>query len=116
MATPHVRTPYAPRRAPIADIVVTVLLGGVGVTGGIFLGFLYVIFAPLAPSPILWMLGCLTLMVVPVVTAVLGIVQLVRRRRGFWWPLIGIVVGAIVFALIVVVGGTGGEVIPADFG
>lgn len=103
-------------RAKVGDIVATILLGGVGVTGGIFLGGLYLIFAPLAPSQVAWTIACLALMVVPVVTAVIGIVRLVQGRLGYWWPLIGLVFGAVLFVVLMLVGGSGREVIPADFG
>lgn len=99
--TSPARTNTRTTPARVADIVATVLLIVVGVTYGVFSGGLSLVFAAASTAEIGWAAASVALMVVPVVTAVLGIVRLVRRRVAFWVPLIGLVA---VFALLGLLG------------
>jgi len=87
--------------ARVVDIVATVLLALVGVTYGVFSGGLSLVFAAASTAEIGWAAASIALMVVPVVTAVLGIVRLARGRVAFWVPLIGLVA---VFGLLALLG------------
>jgi hypothetical protein len=98
MTTPPKKTSGAAR---VADIVVTVLLIVVGVTYGVFSGGLSLVFAAASTAEIGWAAASIALMVVPIVTAVLGIVRLARGRVAFWVPLIGLVA---VFGLLALLG------------
>ncbi len=95
--------PKSTRTTPgrIADIVGTVLLVLAGVTYGVFSGGLSLVFAAASTAELGWAVASVALMVVPLVTAVIGLVRLARRRLAFWVPLIGLVA---VFALLGLLG------------
>jgi hypothetical protein len=100
-------TTAAPRSpARIADVVGTILLIVVGTSFGIFAGGLYLIFATASANAGGWVVASIVMMVAPLVTAVVGITLLSRRRLAFWVPLLGI---AIVVAMLVVLSAIAGS-------
>jgi len=99
--TSPARTSTRTTPARVADIVATVLLILVSVTYGVFSGGLSLVFAAASTAELGWAVASVALMVVPLVTAVIGLVRLARRRLAFWVPLIGLVA---VFALLGLLG------------
>jgi hypothetical protein len=95
--------PRSPSRT--LDVVGTVLLIIVGTSFGIFVGGLYLIFATASPNAGGWIVASVVMMVAPVITAVLGIVLLTRRRLAFWVPLLGIVIVVAMLAVLSAVAG-----------
>ena len=95
--------PRSPART--ADLVGTVLLIIVGTSFGIFVGGLYLIFATASPNAGGWIVASVVMMVAPLVTAVVGIVRLTRRRLAFWVPLLGIVIVVLMLVVLSLIAG-----------
>ena len=99
-------------KAHVGDVVATILIAIVALTFGIVLGGLFLVFTPMVPWWPVWTAAALGLIAAPIVTGIVGVVRLVKGRRGFVAPLIGVGIVLVLLVLVYLLGQSIQPVLP----
>jgi hypothetical protein len=101
-----VRMAMSRSRSPVTlgEVVATLVLAGLGVFLGSFLGALYLIHAPTGPLAPAWSATCIALMAAPIIVTAAAAVRLHAGRVAIYLPLVEFGTIVALMFLIVVLG------------
>lgn len=89
-----------------AETVATLVLAGLGVAIGSFLGALYLIYVPDHPVRPIWSAVCAGLVCAPIAAAFAALGRILKGRSALWVPLVGVAaIVALMFAIVVLEAG-----------